>query len=101
MLFKVSKEDAKLLENFLEENNIKYDSYKDLYKALAYEEAQAALDITIENEDLYVTKKDYERCLDELAKEIYNSDEYIMQDLSDLSRDLAEEVLALDRVVII
>ena len=101
MFIKIDKSKKDLLKELLERNGIDYEMHKDLYHALAYEEAKAALDCTIENEDLFISKQDYEESLKELADEIYNSDEDIMQDLSSLSNDLAKEVLTNRKVLIV
>ena len=101
MLIKINKSNLILLEKLLKDNDIKYELYPNLYKALAYEEAQVALDHTIENEDMYITKEDYEKSLRELADDIYNNDEDIMQDFTNLSRDLAEDILTKRKILVV
>lgn len=101
MLVKINKKDLKTLKELLENNNINYDLYSNPYKVIAYEEAQAALDYEIENEDLFITKDDYMLCLEELADDIYNNDEDIMQELTSLSRDLAYDILKQRKILVV
>lgn len=100
MLIEISNREAEAVMDILNNHNVEFNTYKSCYYVLAKEEAQASLDYAIENEDVYITKEQYEECLEETIKSLMESDEDIMQDLSHLAHDLAMESLKKFKVLV-
>ena len=101
MLIKINNEEAlNYIKGLLNDSGVEIEIYKNAYEAEAYEEAEASIDYAIEKNDVFITPQQYDDCLEETAKRIYDSDEDIMQELTYLGYDLAVEVMEEKQILV-
>lgn len=88
------------IKTILKEENVEFEEFESCYDALAHEEAKEALNYLIEVNDLFITKDKYEKCFKKIKDDLYNNDEDVMKDLTDLGHDLAVDVLREENILV-
>lgn len=88
------------IKTILKEENVEFEEFESCYDALAHKEAGETLNYLIEANDLFITKDKYEECFKKIKDDLYNNDEDIMQDLTNLAHDLAADVLREENILV-
>lgn len=81
-----------LLNEIKEKDDCSFDIHINAYAAISREEAIKALDIKIQENDVYTTKEEYENMIEELEKDIYNQEQGF-EELTNVANDMSEDIL--------
>lgn len=75
-----------------EETGIQVEIFENIYEAISYKEATAALDACIQGYDVFTTEEEYRSMVSELTDDILNQEQGF-EELTCIANDMAEDVI--------
>lgn len=81
-----------VLSSIQNDTEVEVVAFDGLYEAISSIEATKALDAAIQGHDVFVTKEEYEKMINELSDDIYNQEQGF-NELTCVANDMAEDIL--------